>query len=94
MSSQLRRASRCITRYDLDALGVLLTVSIAVNAVIILADGSRPCPDTRCPAARCVFSGEVGGILGQLYQRATSLQLVCSSAPRVVAQVARQELKR
>jgi len=25
-----------------DALGVLLTVSIAVNAVIILADGSRP----------------------------------------------------
>jgi len=42
VSSQLRRASRGVTRYDLDALGFLLTVSIAVNAVIILADGSRP----------------------------------------------------
>jgi len=42
VSSQLRRASRCITRYDLDALGVLLTVSIAVNVMFILADGSKP----------------------------------------------------
>jgi hypothetical protein len=42
VSSQLRRASRGVTRYDLDALGFLLTVSIAVNALIILADGSGP----------------------------------------------------
>jgi hypothetical protein len=81
--SQLRRASRCVTRYDLDALGVLLTVSIAVNAVIIPPAAAGHEPDARCPAARCVFSGEVRGILGQLYQRATSLQLVCSSAPEL-----------